>query len=54
MKLESGELSLEESVTMFERGRKLSEYCQNLLDKAELRINELAGDGTLTPHQPPD
>lgn len=45
-KLESGELSLEESVTLFERGRKLSERCQSILDKAELRVNQLndAGD----------
>jgi exodeoxyribonuclease VII small subunit len=46
--LESGELPLEESVTLFERGRKLSEYCQTLLDKAELRISQLSDDGTLT------
>lgn len=46
--LESGELSLEQSVTLFEHGRKLSAYCQTLLDGAELRINQLADDGTLT------
>jgi exodeoxyribonuclease VII small subunit len=48
-KLESGELSLEESVTLFERGRKLSEHCQNLLDKAELRVNQLTSDGRIEP-----
>jgi len=46
-KLESGELPLEESVTLFERGRQLSDYCQNLLDKAELRVNQLSGDGKI-------
>ena len=46
--LESGELPLEESVTLFERGRKLSEYCQTLLDKAELRISQLSDNGDLT------
>lgn len=46
-RLESGELPLDESVTLYERGRKLSEHCQTLLDKAELRINQLAEDGTL-------
>jgi exodeoxyribonuclease VII small subunit len=46
-RLESGELPLDESVTFYERGRKLSEHCQTLLDKAELRINQLAEDGTL-------
>jgi exodeoxyribonuclease VII small subunit len=44
-KLESGELPLEESVALFERGRTLSEHCQALLDKAELRVNQLTNDG---------
>jgi exodeoxyribonuclease VII small subunit len=48
-KLESGEMTLEESVTLFERGRRLSGYCQALLDKAELRVNQLTDDGTLAP-----
>lgn len=48
-KLESGELSLEESVTLFERGRKLSEHCQSILDKAELRVNQLNDAGDIQP-----
>ena len=48
-KLESGEMSLEESVELFERGRKLSDYCQEVLDKAELRVNRLSGDGEIEP-----
>ena len=47
--LESGDLPLEESVTLFERGRKLSEHCQTLLDKAELRVNQLTDDGEVAP-----
>lgn len=43
--LESGKLKLEESVTLFERGRALSAHCQTVLDKAELRVNRLTGDG---------
>ena len=43
-RLESGELPLDESVALFERGRKLSEHCQALLDKAELRVKQLAGE----------
>lgn len=50
-KLESGELSLEESVTLFERGRTLSALCQSLLDKAELRVNQLTDDGSVSPLQ---
>jgi exodeoxyribonuclease VII small subunit len=48
-RLESGELALEESVTLFERGRKLSEHCQSLLDKAELRVNQINEDGRVSP-----
>ncbi|HEX2907796.1 MAG TPA: exodeoxyribonuclease VII small subunit [Phototrophicaceae bacterium] len=47
--LESGELSLDDSVALFERGRKLSEYCQTLLDKAELRVSQLTADGRIEP-----
>lgn len=43
--LESGTLSLDESVRLFERGRALSEHCQTLLDKAELRVMQLTGSG---------
>ncbi len=50
-KLESGEMSLEEAVTLYERGRSLSTHCQELLDKAELRIQKLNEDGTLKPHE---
>ena len=46
-RLDSGDLSLEESVTLFERGRKLSQYCQSLLDKAELRVNQLLDNGQI-------
>jgi len=49
IKLESGELSLEESVELFERGRRLSDHCQALLDRAELRVNQLNSDGRIEP-----
>ena len=48
-KMESGELSLEDSVALFERGRALSAHCQALLDGAELRVNRLTEDGRLDP-----
>jgi exodeoxyribonuclease VII small subunit len=44
-KLDSGDLPLEETVTLFERGRKLAVYCQSLLDNAELRVNQLVDGG---------
>jgi exodeoxyribonuclease VII small subunit len=47
LRLESGELALDESVALFERGRLLSEHCQNMLDQAELRVSKLTDDGRL-------
>ncbi|MBL8152716.1 MAG: exodeoxyribonuclease VII small subunit [Anaerolineae bacterium] len=47
--LESGELPLEESVTLYERGRQLAERCQAALDQAELRVSQLSGDGRVEP-----
>jgi exodeoxyribonuclease VII small subunit len=46
--LEAGDLPLEDSLAHYERGRKLSDHCQTLLDKAELRVNELNADGEVT------
>ncbi|MGZ6346606.1 MAG: exodeoxyribonuclease VII small subunit [Anaerolineales bacterium] len=42
--LESGEKPLEESMSLFERGQALSKRCAELLDKAELKVKELAGE----------
>jgi exodeoxyribonuclease VII small subunit len=41
-KLESGTVSLEESLALYERGQQLAKLCSELLEKAELRIRELA------------
>lgn len=49
LRLEADDLPLEESVALFERGRKLSEHCQTLLDEAELRVSKLTDDGRLEP-----
>ena len=43
-KLEKGELSLDESLKQFEKGVKLSQQCQGLLQKAEQKINTLSPD----------
>ena len=42
--LETGERPLEESMTLFERGQALTKRCADLLDKAELKVKELAGE----------
>jgi exodeoxyribonuclease VII small subunit len=47
--LESGALTLEDSITLYERGRQLTDHCQALLDKAELRINQVKDDGRVEP-----
>lgn len=46
--LESGSLPLDQSVTLFEQGRKLADHCQSLLDKAELRVRQLDDEGALS------
>jgi len=47
--MDSGQLPLEDSVTLFERGRALAAYCQRLLDDAELRVSKLMDDGEIAP-----
>ena len=39
--LENGEVSLEDSIKLFEEGAKLSAQCQKLLDEAELKVTKL-------------
>lgn len=41
-RMESETLSLEESLQLYEHGMLLARHCEGLLDKAELRIDELA------------
>ena len=43
-KLEDGDLPLEESLTLFEKGIKLSRECRERLAKAERRIEILMKD----------
>jgi exodeoxyribonuclease VII small subunit len=42
-RLEAGELPLEESIALFERGIVLSREAQALLDAAEKRVEQLLG-----------
>jgi exodeoxyribonuclease VII small subunit len=42
--LESGKLQLDETMQLYERGQGLIKHCIELLDKAELRVKQLAGD----------
>ena len=40
-KLESGDLPLDESLALFERGQALAAYCGKLLDEAELKVEQV-------------
>jgi exodeoxyribonuclease VII small subunit len=42
--LERGELPLEESLALYERGQELAAYCAKLLDEAELKITQVEGN----------
>lgn len=42
--LESDKHSLDEAMTLYERGQELAHYCANLLDHAELKVQQLSGD----------
>lgn len=43
--LEEGQLSLDDSLALFERGQALSARCQQLLETAELKVQQLVPRG---------
>ncbi|MDQ1300852.1 MAG: exodeoxyribonuclease small subunit [Chloroflexota bacterium] len=48
-RLEAGDLSLDDSLALYDRATTLAEQCNALLDRAELRVRQLAArpDGSL-------
>jgi exodeoxyribonuclease VII small subunit len=42
LRLERGNLSLEVSLALYEEGVLLSQHCETLLNKAELRVSQVA------------
>ena len=40
-RLEKGDVALEESITIYERGEALKEHCDRLLKQAEARVEKL-------------
>lgn len=46
-KLESGDLALEESLALFEKGQALARQCNEQLESATLRVEQLTEDGEL-------
>ena len=51
-KLEDGDLTLEQSLGLYERGVGLSRYCHGRLEEAERRIDVLGEKGDLQPAPP--
>ncbi|MGD9100957.1 MAG: exodeoxyribonuclease VII small subunit [Anaerolineae bacterium] len=45
--LERGDLPLEDSIALFERGQALAAHCGLKLDTAELKVRQLLPDGSL-------
>jgi exodeoxyribonuclease VII small subunit len=41
--LETSQISLEEGISLFERGQALAKHCSALLDGAELRVQTITG-----------
>ena len=46
-KLEAGELTLEESLALYERGQALAAHCSAQLDQAELKVQKLSPEGVV-------
>ena len=51
-RMESGELSLDESLKAFEKGIELTRKCQSSLEAAELRVQTLTKDKELEDSYP--
>ncbi|MCA9916319.1 MAG: exodeoxyribonuclease VII small subunit [Anaerolineales bacterium] len=45
--LESGDMTLEASLDLFEKGQKLAQQCSVQLETAALRIEQLTNDGEI-------
>lgn len=48
-RLEAADLSLEESVALYEQGQALARLCGEMLDAAELRVQQVTEDGEIKP-----
>jgi len=46
--LESGDTSLEDAIKAYERGVDLKKHCEKKLREAQLRVERIEADGTLT------
>jgi exodeoxyribonuclease VII small subunit len=53
-RLETGGITLEESLTLWERGEALAQTCQSFLDGARARLDTARSDDTRLPDAPAD
>jgi len=51
-RLEEGELTLEDSLALFEQGQLLAAHCNHLLEQAELKVEALTADGEIVQINP--
>jgi exodeoxyribonuclease VII small subunit len=47
--LESGDLTLEDAVALYEQGQRLARLCGEMLDSAELRVQQVTEGGEIRP-----
>lgn len=47
-RLETGDVALEESIEIYQRGAQLRAYCDEKLKTAQARIEKITGDGAGT------
>ena len=47
-RLESGDTSLEGAIDAYERGVRLKKHCEGKLQDAQLRVDKIEKDGTLS------
>jgi exodeoxyribonuclease VII small subunit len=47
--LESGDLTLEEAVGLYEQGQRLARLCGEMLDSSELRVQQVIESGEIRP-----
>ena len=46
-KLELGDLSLEQSLALYEQGQKLATFCSSQLESAQLKVEMISADGSV-------
>lgn len=53
-RLEQGQVDLEDSIALYERGQVLKAYCESKLKAAEMRLEKLVQNGGQMSAQPAD